>query len=107
MGRAASCQLSRTTAHPSWRATRYAAPRADTLDSTYCQVTGFSNTEEEAVGKTSVVPWLLEDKLKELGAVYSRGPDWTEYVVTDRNVATGQNPQSSTGVAKAVLALLG
>lgn len=69
-------------------------------------MTGFTNSEEEAVGKTDVVPWLLEDKLIELGGLYERGPDWSEYVVTDRNVVTGQNPQSSTGVAKAVLALL-
>ncbi len=70
-------------------------------------MTGFSNSEEEAVGKTSVVPWLLEDKLKELGALYERGPDWGEYVVTDCNVVTGQNPGSSCGVAKAVLTALG
>jgi hypothetical protein len=43
------------------------------------KVTGFSNTEEEAVGKTKAVPFLLEDKLKELGGEYERGADWSEY----------------------------
>lgn len=70
------------------------------------KVTGFSNTEEEAVGKTAWVPFLLEDQLKKEGGSYSKGDDWSEHVVTDGLLVTGQNPQSSHGVAKAVLDVL-
>ncbi len=45
------------------------------------KVTGFANTEEEAVGLTKVVPFLVEDELKAKGGLYSRGPDWAPYVV--------------------------
>ena len=68
------------------------------------QVTGFSNTEEEAVGKTAAVPFLLEDKLKELGGEYSKGAeDWGVYTVSDQRLITGQNPGSSKGVASLML----
>lgn len=69
-------------------------------------VTGFSNSEEDAVGLTSVVPFLVEDMLKENGGNYSRGDDWGPYIVVDGNLITGQNPASSEGAAKAVLQAL-
>eukprot|EP00892_Ulva_mutabilis_P008518 jgi/Ulvmu1/6038/UM027_0014.1 len=68
------------------------------------KVTGFSNSEEEAVGKTGAVPFLLEDKLKELGGDYRKADaDWAEYAVADGNLITGQNPTSSKAVAKLVI----
>ncbi|WP_454669057.1 type 1 glutamine amidotransferase domain-containing protein [Achromobacter kerstersii] len=70
------------------------------------QVTGFSNTEEAAVQLTDVVPFLVEDELVRLGGVYSKGPDWQPYVVSDGLLVTGQNPASSVGVAQALLARL-
>ncbi|WP_417224067.1 type 1 glutamine amidotransferase domain-containing protein [Amphritea sp.] len=70
------------------------------------KVTGFTNTEEAAVGLTEVVPFLLEDELKQRGGVYSQGPDWGPYLIEDGLLITGQNPASSTLVAKAVLARL-
>lgn len=70
-------------------------------------VTGFANTEEEAVGLTDVVPFLVEDELKNNGGLYSKGDDWQPYAVTDGNLITGQNPASSELVAKAVLQRLG
>jgi putative intracellular protease/amidase len=69
-------------------------------------VTGFSNTEEEAVKLTKVVPFLLEDEIKKLGAHYSRGPDWGSYVKKDGLLITGQNPASSEEVAKLLLKTL-
>jgi putative intracellular protease/amidase len=68
------------------------------------KVTGFTNTEEEAVGLTQVVPFLVEDMLKDRGGVYSRGPDWQPHVVTDGLLVTGQNPASSEEAARALLA---
>jgi putative intracellular protease/amidase len=71
-------------------------------------VTGFSNSEEEAVGKSSIVPFLLEDKLKELGGEYSKAEsDWVEYAVQDGRLITGQNPSSSKAVASLVIEALG
>ncbi len=70
------------------------------------KVTGFSNTEEEAVGLTAVVPFLLEDELKKRGGIYSQGPDWAPYLVEDGLLITGQNPASSSLVAEAVLTRL-
>jgi putative intracellular protease/amidase len=64
------------------------------------KVTGFTNTEEAAVGLTEVVPFLVEDDLKANGGVYSQGPDWGSYVVQDGQLITGQNPASSTAAAK-------
>lgn len=66
-------------------------------------VTAFANTEEEAVGLTHVVPFLVEDSLKENGGVYSKTQDWQPYVVVDGNLITGQNPASSEAGAKALL----
>jgi putative intracellular protease/amidase len=68
------------------------------------KVTGFTNTEEEAVGLTKVVPFLVEDELIAKGGVYSKGPDWGSYVVTDGLLITGQNPASSAEAAKVLLA---
>lgn len=69
-------------------------------------VTGFTNTEEEAVQLTKVVPFLVEDELKRLGALYSKGPDWGPFVQVDGNLITGQNPASSAPAATATLKLL-
>lgn len=70
------------------------------------RVTGFTNTEEEAVQLTEVVPFLLEDKLKALGGEYSKGPDWSSYVLVDGLLVTGQNPASSEEAARELLKLL-
>jgi putative intracellular protease/amidase len=70
-------------------------------------VTGFSNSEEEAVGLTKIVPFLLEDVLKQNGGKYSKAADFKPHVVCDGNLITGQNPPSSEGTAKAVLRQLG
>jgi putative intracellular protease/amidase len=70
------------------------------------RVTGFANTEESAVGLSEVVPFLLEDRLKERGGVFSKGPDWAPYALVDGNLVTGQNPSSSTPAANALLKLL-
>ncbi|MCB8883312.1 type 1 glutamine amidotransferase domain-containing protein [Acidisoma cellulosilytica] len=67
------------------------------------KVTGFANTEEEAVGLTKVVPFLVEDVLKENGGIYSKGDDWASYVVTDGLLITGQNPASSAAAALVLL----
>lgn len=70
------------------------------------RVTGFSNTEEAAVGLASVVPFLLEDQLKQRGGIYVRADDWSPHIEIDGLLVTGQNPASSTPVAKALLKLL-
>ncbi|MDP9163938.1 MAG: type 1 glutamine amidotransferase domain-containing protein [Pseudomonadota bacterium] len=67
------------------------------------RVTGFTNGEEQAVGLTEVVPFLLEEMLKAKGATYSKGPDFAPYVVTDGLLVTGQNPASSAPAAAALL----
>lgn len=69
------------------------------------KVTGFTNTEEEAVQLTEVVPFLVEDELKRLGGDYSKVADWLPYAVVDGNLITGQNPASSEAVAKEILKL--
>lgn len=70
------------------------------------KVTGFTNSEEEAVQLTKVVPYLLEDELKGKGGIYSSGSDWSSYVVKDGMLITGQNPASSEKAAKELLAVL-
>ena len=70
------------------------------------RVTGFSNAEEEAVGLTAVVPFLLEDRLKERGSVYTKGTNWAPYVQVDGKLVTGQNPASSGPAAEELLKLL-
>jgi putative intracellular protease/amidase len=66
-------------------------------------VTGFTNTEEDAVGLSKIVPFLVEDMLKEGGALYSKSADWQPYVITDGLLITGQNPASSQPAANALL----
>jgi putative intracellular protease/amidase len=65
-------------------------------------VTGFTNSEEAAVGLTNVVPFLVEDMLTQNGGLYAKGADWQPYVVTDGLLITGQNPASSEPAAKAL-----
>jgi len=69
-------------------------------------VTGFSNTEEDAVQLSAVVPFMLEDELKAKGGAYSKADDWQPYAVTDGNLITGQNPASSALVAERLLAMV-
>ncbi|AII50706.1 MULTISPECIES: type 1 glutamine amidotransferase domain-containing protein [Hymenobacter] len=69
-------------------------------------VAGFTNTEEEAVQLTNVVPFLVEDMLKQNGGDYSKGADWAPYVVKAGNLITGQNPASSEPAAEELLKLL-
>ncbi|MTH96946.1 type 1 glutamine amidotransferase domain-containing protein [Roseibium sp. RKSG952] len=71
------------------------------------KVAGFTNSEEDAVGLTDVVPFLLEDALQEKGGAYEKGPDWGSFAVTDGLLFTGQNPASSEAVAHNMLARLG
>jgi len=63
------------------------------------KVTGFTNGEEEAVQLTNVVPFLVEDMLKENGGIYSKSGDWEVHVLKDGNLITGQNPASSSKAA--------
>ena len=70
------------------------------------KVTGFTNSEEDAVQLTNVVPFLVEDELKAKGGIFSKGPDWASYVLTDGLLLTGQNPASSQATAEALLAKL-
>jgi putative intracellular protease/amidase len=67
------------------------------------KVTGFTNSEEEGVGLTDVVPFLVEDELKAKGGLYSKGADWGSYVVADGLLITGQNPASSAEAAAVLL----
>lgn len=64
------------------------------------KITGFSNTEEEAVSLTDIVPFLVEDMLKENGGIYSKIDDWQPYAIQDGLLITGQNPASLEKVAK-------
>jgi putative intracellular protease/amidase len=70
------------------------------------RVTGFTNAEEKAVGLAEVVPFLLEDRLKERGGLYRKGADWTPHFEVDGKLVTGQNPASSGPAAKELLKLL-
>ncbi|MFR0359411.1 type 1 glutamine amidotransferase domain-containing protein [Streptomyces sediminimaris] len=68
------------------------------------RVTCFTNEEEAAVGLADKAQWLLEDELKEkIGVEFSRGPIWEPYTVEDRNLFTGQNPQSAAVLAERLL----
>ena len=69
-------------------------------------VTGFANSEEEAVGLTKIVPFLVQDMLAGNGGRYSQGADWQSYVVEDGLLITGQNPASSAAAAAALLKTL-
>lgn len=70
------------------------------------RVTGFSNSEEAAVGLTDVVPYLLEDELNAAGGMYSSTEDWHSLAIVDGLLITGQNPASSVAVAEALLKTL-
>src|ERR1700754_4232499 len=70
------------------------------------RVTGFTNTEEEAVQLTKVVPFLVEDELKKLGGLFEKKDDWQSFAITDGRLITGQNPASSTEAAKALLSVM-
>ncbi|MCT4716067.1 type 1 glutamine amidotransferase domain-containing protein [Enterobacteriaceae bacterium H18W14] len=70
------------------------------------RVTGFTNSEEEGVGLTAIVPFLVEDELKKAGGLFERTDDWGEYAVVDGHLVTGQNPASSTVAAEELLKLL-
>lgn len=70
------------------------------------RVTGFANSEEEAVHLTKVVPFLVEDELKRLGGIYEKGPDWSVYTIVDGRLITGQNPASSGPAAMELVMLL-
>lgn len=70
------------------------------------KLTGFSNSEEESGGFARIVPFLLETKLRATGALYTSGPNYISHIVVDGNIVTGQNPASSEGVARKILALV-
>jgi putative intracellular protease/amidase len=69
-------------------------------------VTGFTNGEEEEVELTKVVPFLVEDELLRLGAIFEKVANWRPFAVTDGRLVTGQNPASSTVGAQALLKLM-
>lgn len=70
------------------------------------RMTGFSNDEETQAGLAAKAPWLLEDRLVELGADYAAAEPWSVHTVHDRNLHTGQNPASSEQLAREILAAL-
>ncbi|HKL51958.1 MAG TPA: type 1 glutamine amidotransferase domain-containing protein [Wenzhouxiangellaceae bacterium] len=70
------------------------------------RVTGFTNTEEDAVGLTGVVPFLVESRLKQRGGQFGRGDDWASHVEIDGLLVTGQNPASSAPAAEAMIRML-
>jgi putative intracellular protease/amidase len=70
------------------------------------RVTGFTNTEEEAVHLTHVVPFLVEDELKRLGGLFEKVDDWQSFAITDGRLVTGQNPASSRAGAQHLLRLV-
>jgi len=67
------------------------------------QVTGFTNTEEAAVELTDIVPFLVEDMLRQNGGLYVKGPDWESHMAVQENLLTGQNPASSEIVAREIV----
>ncbi|WP_406704752.1 type 1 glutamine amidotransferase domain-containing protein [Sodalis sp.] len=70
------------------------------------RVTGFTNSEEQGVQLTKVVPFLVEDELRRLGGQFERTDDWQSYSVTNGHLVTGQNPASSTAIAQNLLKIL-
>jgi putative intracellular protease/amidase len=70
------------------------------------RINSFTNAEEDAVGLSAVVPFMLESRLRELGAVFENGPNWQPFVIQDGVFITGQNPQSSLGVAQQLVRAL-
>lgn len=71
------------------------------------RVNGFTDEEETAVGLADIVPFHLEQRMRELGGHFERGPNWSAYAVRDGQLITGQNPMSSAAVAAELLAALG
>jgi putative intracellular protease/amidase/catechol 2,3-dioxygenase-like lactoylglutathione lyase family enzyme len=69
-------------------------------------VTGFTDGEEEEVQLTKVVPFLVEDELLRLGAIFEKKANWQPFAITDGRLVTGQNPASSTSAAQALLKLM-
>ncbi|MFK8183594.1 MAG: hypothetical protein AB8B99_09475 [Phormidesmis sp.] len=70
-------------------------------------ITAFTDSEERGVGLEEIVPFLLESRLRELGATFNAGEDWAPHIEQDGRLITGQNPASSEPAAKAVLAAIG
>ncbi|HTJ92780.1 MAG TPA: type 1 glutamine amidotransferase domain-containing protein [Pararobbsia sp.] len=70
------------------------------------RVTGFTNSEEDAVQLTNVVPFLVEDELKKLGARFEKVANWQSFSIIDGRLITGQNPSSSQAVARDLLKVL-
>jgi putative intracellular protease/amidase len=70
------------------------------------EVTGFTNGEEEEVGLTKIVPFLVEDEMLKLGAIFSKKANWASHVVSDGLLTTGQNPHSSGPAAQALMGAL-
>lgn len=71
------------------------------------RVNGFTNDEEAAAGLTEVVPFLVETRLKDLGGLFEKAPNWESFAVQDGLLITGQNPASSARVAELVIRQLG
>ncbi|MEX3618486.1 type 1 glutamine amidotransferase domain-containing protein [Paenibacillus glucanolyticus] len=71
------------------------------------RVNAFTDREEEATGLGSYLPFLLESKIRDLGAIFVAAPNWSTHVEVDGNLITGQNPQSTLAVTNAVLSKLG
>lgn len=71
------------------------------------RVNAFTNREEAQTGLDNVLPFLLESKLRELGAIFVAAPDWTSHFEVDGNLITGQNPQSTLAVTRAIIEKLG
>ena len=71
------------------------------------KVTGFTNDEENSAGLTKVVPFLLEERMKELGGKFERGQDFKPFIVSDGRLITGQNPKSASLAAEKVVEVLG
>ena len=78
----------------------------DTYLITGKKVNAFSNEEEEIVKLTNVVPFLLEDKLIERGAIFEKSAPWQKHITIDGRLITGQNPQSAKGVGEAILEVI-
>ena len=70
------------------------------------RVTGFTNEEEAEVQLTKIVPFLVEDELRRLGAIFEKVPNWQPFNIVDGHLITGQNPASSTSTAQALLRLV-
>jgi putative intracellular protease/amidase len=70
------------------------------------RVTGFTNEEEEELQLTEVVPFLIEDELKRLGAIFEKVPNWQPFSIVDGRLVTGQNPASSTSAAQDLLKVM-